>query len=276
VGHSTRVLSAPIAAFALALATTAAGPAGCPELESLLRATRTQQSVAWVPVLVRQILAKSDDDESFSTAGMERLVEIALEAYAPAELARDIENSLRSRCDAERVAQANAFYRSPLGVKIVRGGLELLRSSGRADEALYFEQLRQEGLDSGRLELVRSVKSAGLVHAVPPRVRLALLRPLALVTARAVAAEHGATPPTDAEVASRIADDSARQNGYFDLLADLAQLFSTRDLSAAELQAYRAFLGSSAGVWYRESLNLAFENALDAAGRRLIAAAASR
>ena len=47
----------------------------------------------------------------------------------------------------------------------------------------------------------------------------------------------------------------------------------SRDLSAAELQEVRGFLGSSAGVWYRESMARAFEGAVEQAGARFTAAA---
>ncbi|MEX2207828.1 MAG: hypothetical protein WEF50_16505 [Myxococcota bacterium] len=272
MGRAARGLSGVLATFALWLANDAA--AECPELRSLLRATQAQPSVSWVSQFVRMVIAASDDDGLLSTPEMERLYVAATDAYSPLELVKDIEQSLGEPCNAEATASANAFYRSPTGVKFIRGALELLSESGGEREAAWFEKLREEGVSSGRLEAVRSTRSASLVYDAPPRVRLALVRPLALVTIRAVAREKGLPEPSQAEISDGIARDSSLRNAYFDLQSDLALLFATRDLSLAELQEFRSFLGSSTGVWYRESTSRAFEGAVERAGERFIASAA--
>jgi hypothetical protein len=276
MGGAARGLIRACAALALAVALAladAGAAAGCPDVKSLLRATQTQASVSMVTQVVRQVIAMTDDAGKLSTAEMERLYEAGIDAYSPIELTSDIRASLESHCNAEAVASALAFYRSTSGVKLIRGSLELARESDGASEQAYFDKLLEEGLSNGRLEAVRSVRPASLAFEVPPRVRLALIRPLAVVAIRAVATEQGLPAPSEAEIAEGIARDSAAQNAWFDMHSDLSLLFATRDLSAAELQEVRSFLGSSAGVWYRESMARAFEGAVAKAGARFTAAA---
>lgn len=272
MGRAARGLSGAVATFALWLANDAA--AECPELRSLLRAMQAQPSVSWISQFARMVVSATDDEGLLSTPEMERLYVAATDAYSPIELVKDIEQSLGEPCNAEAVGSANAFYRSPTGVKFIRGALELSSEIGGEREVAYFEKLREEGLSSGRLEAVRSTRSASLVYDAPPRVRLALLRPLAIVTIRAVAREKGLPEPSEAEISAGIARDSALRNAYFDLQSDLSLLFATRDLTLAELQEFRSFLGSSTGVWYRESMSRAFEGAVERAGERFIANAA--
>jgi len=271
MGGTARGLIRACAALALALADAGAA-AECPEVKSLLRATQTQASVSGVTFAVRFVITLADD-QGLSTAEMERLHDVAIDSYSPIELTNDIQHSLETNCNAEAVASALTFYRSPTGVKLIRGSLELRKADGGGDKQAYFETLREEGLSSGRLDAVRSVKAASLTFDVPPRVRLALIRPLALTTIRAIAAEQGVPTPTESEFAEALTRNVSAQNAYFDLQSDLALLFATRDLSVAELQEVRSFLGSSAGVWYSESMSRAFEGAVEKAGARFTAAA---
>lgn len=254
----------------LALASPAAA-AECPELSQLARATRLQPSLAWVLPMVVSVIASADDGEDrLSTAEMERMGDAARDAYSPMALASDVESALAARCSKEAVADANAFYRSALGVKIVRGGMELLSHHYRVDEQQYLDKLLEDGVSSGRLDLARSVKSATVIYALTPRTQVALFRPVVAVYSGSVAAAHARPAPSAEQVSEQITFISATLRPYLDRLTDLAQLYSTRNLSEAELQEYRQFLGSRAGTWYRDELASAFENALDLAGRRLL------
>lgn len=274
MGGAARGLIRACAALALALAGDAAA-ADCPDVKSLLRATQTQASVSVVTQVVRLLMAATDDQGDVATAEMERLYDAGVDAYSPIELTDDIGQSLETSCNPEAMATTLVFFRSATGVKLIRGSLELRRQDGGADQEAYFAKLREEGVSSGRLEAARSVRPASVAFDVSPRVRLALIRPLAIVTIRAMAVGKGLPPPNEAEISEGIARDSAAGNAYFDLQSDLALLFATRDLAIAELQEIRSFLGSSAGIWYSESMSRAFESAVEKAGERFVAAAAA-
>lgn len=263
-------MSAHAALLAAALAVASNAAADCPELTQVLRATRLQPSVTWVTPEVVRVIATTDDREGgLPTEEMERIGDAATDAYSPMALAADVESALAARCDAKAVADANAFYRSPLGVKIVRGGMELLTESLRFDQEMYYRKVLQEGVTSGRLDAARSIKPATLVYALTPRVRFALYEPVVRVLGAKLAAARHQPPPDANAISQRVAEASAEMRPLFDLMTDLAQLFSTRELTEPELQEYRSFLGSHAGVWYRSELQRAFEEALDAAGKRL-------
>ncbi len=276
MGGAARALTGACAALALALAAgdDAAG-ADCPDVKSLLRATQTQASVAQVTMVVRMTLASLDDEGQIPTAEMEQLHDAGIDAYSPVELTRDMQAALESNCNATAVASTLAFFRSPAGVKLIRGSLELSPHSSPKGGDEYFEKLREEGLSSGRLEAVRSVRPASLAFELPPRAEVSLMRAIATETARALAKAQDVPMPSDAEIADVIGRLAGATDPYLELWNDLSLLFATRDLSVAELQEVRSFLGSSAGVWYRDALARAFERAIEQAGQRFTAAAAA-
>jgi len=269
LGAAARGVTAAAALLTALLVAAPHAAADCPGLAQLSRATRLQQSLTWVTPQVIAIVARSDDGQGgLSTEQMERIGDAATDAYAPMALAHDVESGLAAHCDAQAVAAANAFYRGPLGVKIVRGGMELLTQSMRFDQEMYYRKLFEEGVANGRLDAARSIKPATLVYALTPRVRFALYEPVVRVVAGQIARAHGLPPPDANQISQVVAEGSARMRAEFDLMTDLGQLFSTRELSEAELQQYRGFLGSRAGIWYREQLQRGLERALDAAGQR--------
>jgi len=252
-------------ALALALATSAA--ADCPDLKPLSRATRLEQSVKWVSPTVVGIIASLDDANDVPTEEMERMAEAAREAYSPMAISEDVERGLARRCDPDVVAKLNEFYRSPLGVKIVRGSMELLedRRAARTVQAIL-----KEADASGRLALARETKSATLVYALSAQARVALWRPAIGVSLSTLFALRNEPSPRAEDVTHYVTLVSADQAPLFDMLTDLGQLYSVRDLTTGELEEYRAFLDAPPGRWYRDELQRAFDDALQAAGKRLV------
>ena len=161
---------------------------------------------------------------------------------------------LERSVDATRVAEALAWYRSPLGRRITRAEIGALASAGE-DASIPWPS-------DARIDLVQRLDASGGASDTALEMTMALFRSF-------TRALEPFRPAHLRQTADQLEDRIARIRTETQAPVRIAclqnMLFAYRGLGDAELAEYAGFMESRAGQWYAASMNGALLSAVSVA-----------
>ena len=224
-----------------------------------------------MPGVHRRVLAELERQVSSSgdPAG-EALRDRVARAYAAESLLRDVRAELLYRFEPTHAAAALAWFRSPLGARIVSLEREAAGPAGEAALRSWRKRLEAHPPGQARMELLRHIEAAS--RATEFAVALALD-----TTGGLYAGLHreGGGGPDDVASFRRALEarrEALEERFRPQVMAFL--LFAYRDVSDEELGRLLAFLESDGGRWFTAAYNESLRAALRRGAGRLLRAGA--
>jgi hypothetical protein len=183
-------------------------------------------------------------------------------AYDAGALEKAVLAGLESRYDARHAPTAHAWLQSPLGRRITR--LEANSSTAEAAQAMreFALALRETPASPERVAAAKRLDEAlGTTEFTVE---------LTIVTSLGIAIALDATLPAERrsdreEMRARIESRREEFRSMFRPMSVVSFLYTYRDLSLEEIDAYLAFAESDAGRWYTDATTGAFLEAMTAA-----------
>jgi Domain of unknown function (DUF4124)/Uncharacterized protein conserved in bacteria (DUF2059) len=255
-----------IAAPPGAKAPTAAPPA----VQELMELSGLRQQLEWVTITTRsQIQARLGSIAAEDRAAVDRA---AAEAFRAERLQALAQESLGGNLDDANLAQALAWYRTPLGRKITVAELVAAMPQRQQDIADYARTRAMQPVEPGRLERLRRLEElAGasefafdLILAVADGLRRGVEPFVSLERRRAMAGAEGEANAGRAQAVEQL------RAGIL-----ISAEFTYRNLSDAELDAYVTFLASPSGRWLTAEIHRALLHAMRTTTEEAIAGIAA-
>ncbi len=179
---------------------------------------------------------------------------IAARHFAAEMLYARMRFELERSPDAARLAEALAWYRSPLGRRITRAEIGAPASAGEGASIPWPSE--------ARIDLVQRLDVSGGASDTSLEMTMALLRSLA----RALEPFRPAhLRRTSNELEDRIARIRTEAQAPVRIACLQNMLFAYRGLNDAELAEYVRFMESTAGQWYAATMNGALVGAVNVA-----------
>ena len=241
-------------------AVTAPGPASATEhsgLDELLERSGLRVQLESLSAGVRiQFLRGQGRISSHDRATIDRIASTNFDADA---IYSRIRLEFERNLDAGKLADALAWYRSPLGKRIT--GLELM--------ALAFENgwdnavsIERKQASTPRIALVERLDASGGASETTVDVTLSIVRSLTRAFQPVLPASARVS---NAQLEDQIAVARSRTLEQIRGACLVSMLLAYRSLTDQELAAYVRFVESEAGQWYMSVMNSALLSAVDVA-----------
>lgn len=237
-------------------------PADAALVDGLFRAAGVDQRL---PGLAAQVQAEFQRHSGLATAPERQLIaEIVARQFAPDTLYPLVRDEFLRSAGGGRVRDALAWYRSPLGRRVVAQEIQAATPESQREFRAYAATIGSNW-PAARVVLVRRIDDASRATETGLDALVTMLRGFAT-------AVDAVRPPERridrAQLDVQLRQTRERAFGPTRQGALVAMLFTYRDLGEAELERYAQFMESDAGSSYTRTLNRALVRAVGVIAER--------
>ena len=175
--------------------------------------------------------------------------------------------SVRENFDASKAKAALAWYQSELGMKIRAADARAQTPEGHAEVVAYSQGLQSTPPDPERLELAGRLDAGTRSTETSMRIIAALMR--GMLGGLSALAPEGQEVPAAAEINGMIDQQLSQLAPMVQSQSLVFLLFTSHDLSLAEIRSHLAFVESDAGQWFHQQLAGGFTRAMSRAGKAM-------
>ncbi|MCA9401587.1 MAG: hypothetical protein KC713_08160 [Candidatus Omnitrophica bacterium] len=223
------------------------------KVEQALSLSGANEQIQAIPEsLLRQLQQDQQQAEEFDDEVYTKMISTAEEIYRADRFSTSMKDYFAAQLDETFLNESLSWYQSALGRKVVGMEVSMSKNSDPNKIRDFAEQMKENPLDSQRVELVNELNDTVKATELAINLTLASFKGIAKALSVVMPEEERMTPEEMKAMENELwlqMQEPMQENTI------LSFLYTYQNLTDEELQSYIDFCQSDAGLWFNNTIS---------------------